>query len=417
MNDLFESLKYFNYFYFIQKILEFLKSSENLDIKLKQNKFQFRYLINILLDSELIKKHDDYEAAVDFIESNDFDISKLVKKVNKIKKCQLNYFQDASKYDINLDENNIKYTIEEKSRIGRNKYIKIYKREFNLKMFNKGIIKALKNDLTNFEKNLFKTTKFNEEYCSEYYQPFKNAFNNIITNILKSKAAQNFFRDKYQKKYNYLKYHFNNDLLINEILKKISFAPIFNEQVNSYTDPVDLSITINSIPGEYCDNKVKIYNKKVLQLGRLVLFALREIFGHYLRRYYHYLTHGIIPFWTKEDNSLYTREESGFYIETKFLGMDPVYKSALSINDTLCFLNLDKFDDYPIKKNKKFIIDKIILENIINKNKEIFDFIGNKDGQIKLEDYLTLIKPRDSYNISCRRIPNQDCIYLNEYFF
>ena len=413
MDNVFE---YLDYLYFIiKKILAILKS-ENLDATLKQNEFQFRYLINVLLDHALISNMASYERVVNFIESKDFDISKLNKKIHKIK-SQNEFFQHPIKYDINLEENEIKYTIEEKSKIGKKNYIKYFKKVFNLKMFNKGIIKALTNDLSNFESDLFESTKFNKEYCSEYYQPFKKAFNVILTNILKSKAAQNFFKDKYKKKYSYLKYHFDNDLLIEEVLKKITFAPIFSCKLDAYTDPIDLNITINSIPGKYGHIKTEFYNKKVLQLGRIILIALHEILGHFMRRYYHYSTHGKISFWTKEDNSLYTGEENGFYIEYEFVGINHVIKSTLSIYDALCLLNLDKFDDYPLEKNNKFIINKEILENIVYKNKEIFDFIGNKPEQIKFEDYLDSLISIDSYNIHRRLVVDEDFIYLNKFLY
>ena len=136
-----------------------------------------------------------------------------------------------------------------------------------------------------------------------------------------------------------------------------------------------------------------------------------------MRRYYHYSTHGKISFWTKEDNSLYTGEENGFYIEYEFVGINHVIKSTLSIYDALCLLNLDKFDDYPLEKNNKFIINKEILENIVYKNKEIFDFIGNKPEQIKFEDYLDSLISIDSYNIHRRLVVDEDFIYLNKFLY
>lgn len=294
--------------------------------------------------------------------------------------------------------------------------MKIYKREFNLNFFNKGILKILNDDLIYFEKDLFTAIKSKKEYCSEYYTPFKKTFNKIITNILKSPAAEKFFNKVYKSKYNYLIYHFNNDYLINEILSRISFAPIFSEKINAYTDPIDLNITINSIPGKYGDKKTNIYNQRILQLGRIILFALHEIMGHFMRRYYSYFTHGKISFDTNEDKVLITGKESGFYIENEFFGFYSSNKSYLTISDALCLFNWNNYEDYPIEKEHRFNINKDTLENIILNNKEIFNFVGDGNEQIKFEDYLTFLTPIDSLGVSRKCIPNEDFIYLNEVF-
>ena len=415
MVDLFISFDFFDYFYFIKKILEILKES-NLEESLKKNKFKYRYLINIIFDRDLINNNGDYEKVVNFIEGKDYDFNELKEKVNKIKNEQFKYTNDAIKYDIDLDEseNKIHYTIEDKTRIGNNSYIKIYKREFNLRWFNKGILEILNDNLIYFENQIFSAIKLNEEYSSGYYSPFKNAFNVIIENILKSKAAVKYFNKYYKNKYKNLSYHFNDDDVIKEILDRITFAPIFGEKVNAYTDGVDLSITINSIPGKCGDKTTNIYNKKILELGRIILFAVHEILGHYLRRYYHYLTHGKISFYTKEDKKIITGKEGGFFVEEEFLGFDSDSKSCLTISNALCLLYWDKFKDYPIKKNNNFAINKEVLENIVTKNKEVFDFIGEGSTQIKFEDYLTFLTPVDTYNIPRNCFPKEDFIYLKD---
>ena len=412
MDELFIMLHYINYFYFIQKIIDILK--EPFD----KNKNEFRYLINLVFDKELLATNSHYKEAKNVIESQDIQLNELEKKIKKIKKTKLDFFQDFIKYDIDLDSKNNKivYTVNDKTKIGKNNYIKLYKREFNLGCFNKGILKILKDDLSDLENDIFKCVKFDNQYFFEYYKPFLNAFNNTIRKILKSKAAVAFFNDKYKSTYKNITYHFNNDEVIDEILKKISFAPIFSQSVNAYTDPTDLSITINSIPGRYGKKKMNIYNKKILQLGRIILFALHEIMGHYMRRYYSYLTRGIIAFNTEDDNALNTGIESGDFIESEFLGFNTVNNSNLTLSDTLCLLYCDGFDNYPIEKKKQIIFNKEILENIINNNRDIFDFIGEKTNQISFQDYsssLTPIKTDGNHRVSHKYI-NEDYIILKE---
>ena len=319
-------------------------------------------------------------------------------------------------HDINLDEskNTIEYSIKEKEKIETNNYLKIYKREFNLKYFNKGIIKILNKYLNNFEENIFTSIKLNEEYCSEYYSPFKNEINEIIKNILKSTAAQKYFNNTYKRKYNYLIYHFNNDDLINEVLSRISFAPIFSRKVNAYTDPIDLSITINAIPGKYGDLKVNLYNQRILQLGRVILFALHEIMGHFMRRYYSYLTHGKISFNTNEDKFVKTGKKVGFYIENEFFGFDSEKRTYLTISDALCLFNWKNYEDYPVKNNNNFDINETTLKDIISNNKKIFNFIGNEEAKIKFADYLILMSPINSLGIQRKVIPKEDFIYLDD---
>ena len=126
-------------------------------------------------------------------------------------------------------------------------------------------------------------------------------------------------------------------------------------------------------------------------------------FFHFLRRYYSYYTDGKIPFNTREDKDNYMGNESGFYIESNFLGLKK--SSSISLNIILQLLNSTNYDEYPIikeDKNKKFEFDKNILKTIVDENKDLFDFIvENKENislnikekpKILLDDYLDILK-------------------------
>ena len=416
MNNLFNKLKNYDYGFFIQKTLDLLKYEKE---EFKRIKYKFQYLTNILLDNDFIKNYSQYNDVRNYIDDNDVDIDKFEKKINKIKNSQINFPDNAIKYDIQYDRKNkkIEYLIVDGTKIGKNHFKKIYKKEFDLKKINKKIMKILTNDLLNFEYNIYKSIKFNEEYSSGYYISFRDEFDRIITEILCSNAARNFFRDNYQKKYNSLVYHFDDKRLINKVLKKITFSPIFNESINGYTDPVDLSISINSIPSKYGDNNINIYHRKILQLGRIILIALHEIMGHYFRRYYSYLTHGLVSFDTKEDKVLHTGDEGGYFIEEEFLGFSGSHQSVLSISESLCLLNYKRFEKYPIKnKKEKFNINKDVLSDIIKNNSFVFDFIGNQENQVTFEDYFSFLVPVDNCGIKRNTFINEDFIYLKESF-
>lgn len=418
MNNLFDKLIDYDYGIFIQKTLELLLNYSNEEFKLI--KFKFQYLTNILLEPDFIKNYDHYKNVKNYIENEDIDVFKFEKKINKCRKEGFNYPTNTIQYDIkyNKKDNRIEYLIVDGTKIGKNYFKKIYRKEFDLKKVNKKIIKMLTSNLLDFEYNVLRSVKFNEEYCSEYYIPFRPAFDKIIAEILSSKAAVNFFRDNYQSKYSNLDYHFDDPRLINKVLNKISFAPIFNESITGYTDPIDLSITINSIPSKYSDNKMNIYHRKILQLGRIILIALHEIMGHYIRRYYSYLTHGLISFYTKEDKNLFTGKESGYFIEEEFLGFGGSNKTTLSISETLCLLNYKRFNEYPLKnKKEEFNIDENVLDDIIKNNPEVFDFIGNEENQITFKDYLSFLVPIDNCGIKRNNLINEDFIYIKESFF
>ena len=131
---------------------------------------------------------------------------------------------------------------------------------------------------------------------------------------MKSKAAKDFFEEHYMNEYNTnerrIEYHFDKDEVINEILKRIDFYPLFNSTTKAYTNPSDLSIQINNIPGKF-ELDVNYFNKKILQIGRIVIFAIQEILGHFLIRYYSYITKDVIA---------KPKEES--FVEKYFLGLD-----------------------------------------------------------------------------------------------
>ena len=132
MNNLFNKLKSYDYAFFIQKTLDLLKYDIE-EFKLK--KYKFQYLTNILLDPDFIKNYSQYNDVRNYIEDNDVDIFKFEKKINKIKNSQINYPDNAIKYDIHYDKKNnkIEYIIVDGTKIGKNYFKKIYKKEFDLK--------------------------------------------------------------------------------------------------------------------------------------------------------------------------------------------------------------------------------------------------------------------------------------------
>ena len=229
------------------------------------------------------------------------------------------------------------------------------------------------------------------------YKEIRPEFNRIIKKILSSKAAENFFNDHYKAKdkYKNLVYHFNDDTVQNKILEGITFAPLFNNRDKGITNPIDLTIVINSIPWKSPSDSISIFNRKILLIANYILFAIHEILGNYLRIYYSYFTGQSINFNIAGNSEVNTGFEVDLYIESEFLGILDI--NYLYISEALSFFYWKKFDSYPIiKKNNKFEVDEEKLKIIVTNNENIFDFIKLNDTdkteqKITIQEYLDLI--------------------------
>lgn len=153
------------------------------------------------------------------------------------------------------------------------------------------------------------------------YKPsenYINKFKEILKKILKSNAAKNYFKKFYRSKHIGLLYHFDKEEVINEIINRIKFTMIFRDGDQAYTSPNELKIYINCIAGEYKNFGIKIFERKILQFCRLLTIATDQILGHFLRRYYEYLTNHLLKFGTKEDTIFKTRAERGNLLKKIF---------------------------------------------------------------------------------------------------
>ncbi len=375
---------YQDYLYVIEKNLEYLKKDfSNLS---KNEIYKFKYINNILLNDDTIDKKSTLDNIKNFMEGkpveNVEDLKEVIEKRNKVEDTKLELKKTTFiEYNIGFNSDYIEYIISEKTKIDRKDYSDKHTKIYNYKMFNKNIIKLIESvNLENFENELFKNILPEYDYSCSFYEKEKPIIFKIISSILKSKAAKDFFEEHYMKKYNTnerrIEYHFDKDEVINEIFNRIDFYPLFDSTTKAYTNPSDLSIQINNIPGKF-ESDVNYFNKKILQIGRIVVFAIHEIFGHFLRRYYSYLTKGVIEMDTNDDNLINTKPEGGFFVEKYFLGLDN--RAHLFLKDALFFfLYGDNLENYPIIKNNVDLSNEV-LKIIIDKNKEIFDFIKNED--------------------------------------
>ena len=295
-------------------------------------------------------------------------------------------------------------------------------RSYNIELFNKNILELIEKNFTpNFETNLMEHTLPYYDNQLAYYKSLISAFQRNLTKILKSDGAKNFFKHVYNSKYPDLVYHFDRDEIIHDIFRKIIFLPIYNEKDNGFTNPVDMSIVINSIPGRIGNPKTYCLNRKFLNLGMLLIIALLQIFGHYMRRYYSMITGRTINFDTSKNNSdKLTGSESGYFIEKNFIGILPGIPS-LGLNKCFALLYTPHYANYPIIPKNNFSINIDILKTIYNDNKDSFDFIDNenededKDNKLNkltnLDDYLyTIIDINDVENLY------KHCRYEELYF-
>jgi len=427
INEIYD--KYNLYTILIGKMLTFLQN-ENFNDLTENKKLYFKYISQLVLDKKSLLSKNQLDQIIDYLQGIPVNEDEIVNSLKKMKKFQKsNYTHYKLKYG--KGSKKIKFIIKENKRINKTNYSYLIINSYKITSFNKKILGLIENNFdSNFESDLFAHILPNYENQLEFYQNLKPLIEKIIRRILNSKSAKDFFDNHYRKKYKDLVYHFNREDVQNEIFKRTYFAPIFNRSDKAYTDPIDMTITINSLPGKIDDVKYS-FNRKLLHIGRILVFYLHEIFGHYLRRYYSYFTGIKIAFDTEDDKDIYTGEESGFYIETNYLGLKKI--SYIKLNNILSLLNSSFYSGYPIIKEDNYKFEDNHLRNIIKENKELFDFVIKKEEKEKeteqflkkkrkppkiiFEDYLYSIQPSNEKQekIHCFTIES-DSICLDNYY-
>ena len=152
-----------------------------------------------------------------------------------------------------------------------------------------------------------------------------------------------------------------------------------------------------------------------MQFARLIVITIHEILGHFLRRYYLYLTNNLVKFGAREDKVFKTGKEGGNFVEKKLLGIG-LYHS-LSLNQALGFLKKN-FEKQPILYKEQ--IPKDELKTIIKNNPELFDFISDKKELDKitleeLHEYLSVgFKSQGLIRCGNRR---ENSIYIDKEYF
>lgn len=393
--------KYYLYTELIKDMLLFLQK-ENFDKLTDKKIYYFRFISQIIFDENSLTTKQQLDKIYAFLKGEPVSEDDVMKSIKKMDKFQLS---NNICYKLEYDKNSkkIKFIIKEKRRINRHNYSYTTENSYNIRSFNKKILKIIKKEFNhNIDSNLFENIILSAINPLEFYQNIKSSLDSILKRILSSKSAQNFFYAHYGKNNKDIKYHFDRDDVQKEILKRITFAPIFNREDNAVTNPIDMTIMINLIPGKISFPDTHGFNRNILHLGRILVFCLHEIFGHFLRRYYSYYTGVIIPFNTREYKINYMGKECGFYIETNFLGLQK--SSSISLNTILQLLYSANYEEYPIIKeeNDIFIFDKKILKSIIDENKTLFNFIfeNNEKSNLTLkdkpkifiDDYLDILK-------------------------
>ena len=428
---------------FIEKTENFLKNtnfSNLVDIQIEY----FEYLINILVDDKFIENYDQQKQIENYLETLELKIENEKKMIKEnelkdeenIKKVQDN--KDNKFYEkINIAVNDLNNIVQSDKKV---KYLfgtyknhifvditddrPLSREKFNMKktyfydinIFNKGILNILNNGFSSnnyhcFEYLFFQNINHGKE--EEFFQTFKDYFIEILKKILKSRAAKDFFKQNYQSKYKQLKYHFNRESVINEIIKRIKFVPIFKNAEKAYTSPLDMKIYITSIPGIYNNSDIRIFERNILQLSRLIVIAVHEIFGNLMRRYYYFLSNGLVKFNTNDDDIIKTKPVGGRFIEKNFLGL--FSENTISLKESLFILS-QEYNSFPIIKNNDFTKNK--LKKIVDLNKDYFNFIDDnnnmkKDDKISLEslEYYLLGGYMATNRISCGG-RKENCIYL-----
>ena len=410
---------------YIIKIIDFLET-KNFSSLQENEKLYFEYLINKIFNEneltypkqEMFDKYlESFEKYIKGLEQGSFS-DESIENIRE-------YFEDFNKsiskyknikYNFEINNQAINVNILDKSLITKNSKKLSKKYTYDINMFNNDILNMIKSNLNqnnfyNFE-SLFSAcikggqeNKFNEKYICK--------FKEIIKKILKSEAAEKYFDTYYKSKNKGLSYHFNKDSVIDEIFKRIKFCAIFEDGDQGYTSPFELKIYLNCIMGNYNKLEIHIFERSILQFARLIVTAIHEILGHFLRRYYSYLTNNLIKFGTKEDKYFKTGDEGGIFVQKKFLGLK---NNSISLNESIGFFK-SEFKAYPILYKDEIPENELI--EIINNNKEYFDFISENMEEDKisikeLQEYLMKgFKVFTRFSCGSRR---ENAIYINNLY-
>ena len=366
---LFDKMEEILFFYsFYEKILkEFLSilEKEDLDKLVQDNnkKFRLNYILYIILDPGSIKSQEESIKINNFLYGERVTPNDLENLFSNGKKYEYNKLKGLKfKIEYNNKKNEIYFEITDNRKINRKDFSFTLSKSYKIKSFNKNILELIEKHLTsNFESNLMEHTMPTLDDQLIYYNTLKPIFIENLKRILKSNAAKKFFKDKYQKNYKNLQYHFDRDNVLDEIIKRINFYPIFKEKDNGYTNPIDMNIIINSIPGKMGYPGIHSFNHKILDFGLLLVVALHEILGNFMRLYYSLLIGKKINF----DKPV---------IESEFIGLIPG-QANIGLKKSIALLYQKNLDDYPIIKKDWFLIDINILKDVYQNNRNLFDFI------------------------------------------
>jgi len=409
---------YSRYDYIVDKSINYLKNFLNLS-----DMYLFNFIMHYLIDKDSIKSRQDKENIINYIEGkriNKEDLIKAIKERNlkELQNENNSLIRNYVNFKVNFDEKNelIKLTIEENLKIDRKLYKETNDLLYHYEIFNNKIIDVIsKSDITTFEKDMFKNILPSNEYSEIFYAKIKPTFHKIIKEILNSESTIEFFNNTYKKKYETdykkIEYHFNKENVQNEILKRISFFPIFDEEINAFTNPLNLSIVLNSIPGKYRADNITYFNMKILNLGRIIRSTIHEVLGHYTRRYYSFLTDRDIRMNTEEDDLINTKPEGGFHVEKKFLGFE-IPSSILYLKEAIYFFCFKYFKEYPVFK--KYKINEQILKKIIKDFPEIFDFISIEEKKLEGKSKLKNEQEEEMLNQDEEELEEQDEEELEE---
>ena len=275
---------------YIQRTIDFLKEHDFSKLS-KIDIDYFEYLMNVLIDEEFIgtiKNKNQIDNYLETFKKNSINYNTYISKLNE--SCEkLNSIPQNNKiyYKFYINNNKLNVKISDCCNVSRKKFKKEKIFSFDLSLFNKGILEILQKEINynnyyDFESLFFNNISYGNE--SKFYENFFQKLEKILVKILKSNSSKIYFEKYYKSKYPNLSYHFDRDEVIKEIFKRIKFAPIFKKRDNAYTNPFELKIIINSIPGSYNKPKIRIFERRIFQFGRLLVTCIHEILGHFLNR-------------------------------------------------------------------------------------------------------------------------------------
>jgi len=374
-----------NYYLYCDLLLKYKNFilQKNLNKLNDKDKLYFKIINYYLNDIESLNNEYDLEILNRFISEKTLTNEEIKEKINELN--SKNKTTNYPKFQLKISGNYVEYIYEKLDFFGGKKYlVEKFTSKFEINSFNESFKElSLKDLFNNLDNDIYKSLIFTKiDSHKSIFTELIPFLKKAVLNITNSGSMKTFFKKTYEQNYPNIKYDFDQEDVIDEFFNRINLIKIINKNMNAFGDPVDLNIYLPNNPGEIMKLNY-IFEVKLLRFGRYLLLIIHELLGHMVRRYYYYMSNGVIPQNTKDDKKMKWGKEGGYFFEKKYLGKEFRFVSVKDI-----ILLLIPKNDYPILKEEDLTYQN--LENVVKEYGALFEFVNSEEkekSKMSIEDY------------------------------